>query len=122
MDYMKPSSTEVGTEMLIHTGNSLTIETIEAFVQVLRAALAGDKAVAVEFEPEMEMDITAIQALCSACKTAVETHQSFIRRGPLPQALIELSEAVGCESRLLHCLQDDRPCFLNLKGELPCQK
>lgn len=84
-------------EIVILSGDRLTIETATDFARLLREALDASKKVALEFEPEMAIDITGLQIICSACKTAVAGEKSFSYHGPQPEALAALISASGAE-------------------------
>ncbi len=103
------------TEMVIGSGERLTIETIAEFVQLLRKGMAEATTVVIEFEPGVEMDLTALQVFCSACKTAKAEGKNFIHRGPPPQALLDLAAAAGSE-RHEHCTNNNTSCFRQFGG------
>jgi len=112
-----PQSSEPGSEIVINSGDRLTIETINAFAQLIRQGLAAEATtVVVEFEPAMEMDITALQVLCSACHTAAARGKRFIHRGQPPKALLDLSAAAGAERRE-PCSTNNTFCFRQFGGE-----
>ncbi|MDD5759034.1 MAG: STAS domain-containing protein [Desulfobulbaceae bacterium] len=83
--------------MLIASGKRLTIENTAEFAQQIRAGLAESKSVAIQFDPNIEVDITSLQVLCAACKTAVVEKKVLSCRGELPKALIDLVAAAGAE-------------------------
>jgi hypothetical protein len=103
------------TESVVSSGDRLTIETIGDFIQSLRQGLNEARTVLVEFNPDVELDMTALQVLCSACKTAAAEGKNFKYRGLFPQALQELSVAAGAE-RHEHCSIDNTSCFRQLGG------
>ena len=96
--------------ILINSGARLTIDTIAEFVTLIKAGLAESKEVAVAFDPGLEADMTAMQVLCSAHRTAVTMGKAFSRRGEMPRALRNLVVAAGSERR--------RPCTYN--NGAPC--
>ena len=93
------SSGQANDQIVINSGKRLTIENAADFTQRLRQGLAGSRNVAVEFEADVEMDITALQILCSACKTAAAAGSSFSCHGERPKALIELLDGCGARFR-----------------------
>ena len=103
------------TEKVIGSGGRLTIETIADYLQRIRTGLAEADTVVLEFEPEVEMDITALQVLCSACKTAAASGKRCLHRGPTPKALIELAAAAGAE-RHIPCGNHNESCFRQFGG------
>ncbi|MEI6704506.1 MAG: STAS domain-containing protein, partial [Deltaproteobacteria bacterium] len=53
--------------------------------------------VSIEFEPEVEIDITGVQILCSGCKSAANSGKTFSYHGPQPQALTDIIVTSGSE-------------------------
>jgi anti-anti-sigma regulatory factor len=84
-------------EIIVTSGNRLTIENAADFSRILREALEASKSVAIEFEPAVEIDITGVQILCSACKSAAESGITFSYYGLHPQALAEIIISTGAE-------------------------
>lgn len=108
-----------GETLILNSGRQLTIETIGDFAAQIRAALAERTAVAVAFPAEVELDITALQLFCSACKTAGAAGKSFSYQGPLPEALYRLAAESGAE-RHDQCPIDSSACFRKIGGSSPC--
>lgn len=102
-------------ERIINSGARLTIETIAEFAQQLRSALAEANTVVIEFNENVEMDITALQIFCSTCQTARAAGKNFIYRGPLPTTLLQLAAAAGSE-RHDFCTVDNASCFRKFGG------
>jgi hypothetical protein len=102
-------------EIVITSGPRLTIETTADFVQRIRQGLADAETVVIEFAPEVEMDITALQVFCSACRTAATEKKRFTHRGPVPKALIDLATAAGSE-RHDPCSNNNQSCFRQFEG------
>lgn len=96
----------------IGSGSRLTIDTIVDFIQRLRQGLNETETLLIEFEPGVEMDITALQALCSAYTTALDQGKRFVRQGPAPNALIDLAAAAGIQCRE-RCIKHNEPCFFS---------
>jgi hypothetical protein len=115
MEHVTMKSAQQNNEWVISSGERLTIETITDYVQLIRTGLAEADTVILEFDPKVEMDITALQAMCSACKTAVASGKRCIHRGPTPKALIELAVAAGAE-RHNPCGYHKDSCFLEFGG------
>jgi len=107
------SSVQEDGSILINSGPRLTIENTIEFARLIREGLADakSKSVAVQFDPDLEVDITALQVLCSACKTAATMGKAFSCQGERPKALTELVAAAGAE-RHGGCKQNnDGPCL-----------
>jgi len=97
--------------VVLSSGARLTIESIADFTRLVRDALDGAKSVAVAFESDLEVDITALQVLCSACKTAAAEGKSFSCSGPQPQALVDLIVAAGAEHHGACRSNNNNPCI-----------
>ncbi len=91
------SSSQKKGEIVIKSGERLTIENVADFTRLLREGLSAAKRVAVQFDKDVEVDITVLQALCSACKTAAAEGSIFSCHGPQPKALVDLLIASGAE-------------------------
>ena len=101
--------------LVIDSGPQLTIETIGDFAARLRAALSESDRVAVALPQEVELDITALQLFCAACKTAGAAGKSFSLQDPLPEELQRLVAASGSD-RHEHCAYDSSACFRKIGG------
>jgi anti-anti-sigma regulatory factor len=91
------SSVRENGDITITSGDRLTIETAADFARVVRESLNSSHLVAIEFEPAMEIDITGLQILCSACRSAANSGKIFVYRGLQPQALTDLITSSGAE-------------------------
>jgi anti-anti-sigma regulatory factor len=89
------SSGQDNGEIVISSGKRLTIETAADFTQRIRKGLSAAGSVAVVFDADVELDITALQVLCSACRTAAAEGKTFSYRGGQPKALADLIAACG---------------------------
>lgn len=91
------SSVRENGEIIVTSGDRLTIENAAEFSRIIREALEGSNNVALEFEPSVEMDLTGLQILCSACKSAAASGKTFSYNGPQPQALAAIIAGSGAE-------------------------
>lgn len=103
------------TERVIASGDRLTIETIAAFVQQIRDGLAEADTVVIEFQRDILLDITALQAFCSACRAATAAGKKFGFRGPLPETLVQFAMTAGSE-RHESCTNNNISCFRQFGG------
>jgi anti-anti-sigma regulatory factor len=105
------SSIRENGEIIITSGARLTIENAAEFSRIIREALEASKNVALEFEPAVEIDITGLQILCSACKSAASGGNSFSCHGPQPQALADIiiSSGAGRNAACKH--NNDSTCI-----------
>ena len=91
------SSIRENGEIIITSGDRLTIETSAEFSRIVIEALGTSKNVEIEFDPTVELDITGVQILCSACKSAAQSGKTFSYHGPQPQALADIIASCGAE-------------------------
>ena len=91
------SSVRENGEIIITSGDRLTIETAGDFSRIVRESLGATHLVAIEFEPTVEIDITGLQILCSACRSAAQAGKIFTYHGSQPQALIDIISRSGAE-------------------------
>jgi len=91
------SSIRENGETIITSGARLTIEHAADFLRIVREALEASRDVSIEFEPEVEIDITGVQILCSGCKSAANSGKTFSYHGPQPQALTDIIVTSGSE-------------------------
>ena len=115
MEQLTQNNAERDGEIIINSGDRLTIDTTGAFAQRIMQGLAEAGTVVIEFEPDVELDITALQVFCSACMKATAEGKRFIHRGPAPQALLDLTAAMGAE-RHEHCENNNMLCFRQFGG------
>jgi len=96
---------------LINSGDRLTIESAADFRQHLMKGMAASQNLSIEFEADLEIDLTGMQLLCSACRTAAASGKHISFQGPRPRALEELIEACGAGRHSL-CKQNlDSTCI-----------
>jgi anti-anti-sigma regulatory factor len=105
------SSVRETGKIIITSGDRLTIENAAEFSQIIRDALEASKHVAIEFEPAVEIDITGLQILCSACKSAAAHGAVFTYHGPQPQALTDIILSSGVERHAVCKHNNDSTCI-----------
>lgn len=96
--------------VLIHSGERLTIENMAEFATLIKEGLAEAKSVAVQFNANLEVDITALQVLCSAHRSAVTKGKTFVRLGEMPQSLLNLAAALGSDRHRECNYNKGNPC------------
>lgn len=105
------SSCRENGEIVITSGDRLTIENAAEFARMTSEALASSKNVLVEFEPAVEIDITGLQILCSACKTAAASGSVFSFQGSRPEALAGIISTSGAERNAVCKHNNDSTCI-----------
>jgi anti-anti-sigma regulatory factor len=105
------SSVRENGEIIITSGDRLTIENAADFARLAREAMEASNVVAIEFEPAVEIDITGIQIICSACKSAAQSGKTFSYSGPQPQALADIITSSGAERHAICKHNNDSTCI-----------
>ena len=105
MNVCKVSTTvsEDGLSVTISVNGRLTIDTCGEFQQTLTDALNGStRRVALDMELLEEADLTALQLVCSACKTSTLLERCFVSWNDLPDCLVSIVNSLGV-SNIAHC-------------------
>ncbi|MDD2309865.1 MAG: STAS domain-containing protein [Desulfuromonadaceae bacterium] len=105
------SSVREDGEIIITSGDQLTIETAAEFSRIVCEALEASKNVAIEFEPAVKIDITGVQVLCSACKSAAQSGATFAFHGAAPQGLADITASSGAERRAVCKHNNNSTCI-----------
>ena len=105
------SSVRENGEIIVTSGDRLTIENAAVFSRILREALETSNNIAIEFEPAVEIDITGLQILCSTCKSAAKFGKTFSYHGLQPQALADIITSSGAERRAVCKHNNDSTCI-----------
>jgi anti-anti-sigma regulatory factor len=105
------SSVRENGEIVVTSGDRLTIENAADFARIVRDALEASFVVALEFEPAVEIDITGVQVICSACKSAAAAGKIFTYHGSQPQALADIIKNGGTERHAVCKHNNDSTCI-----------
>lgn len=105
------SSVRENGEIIVTSGDRLTIENAAEFARIVREALEASKSVAIEFESAVEIDITGVQVICSACKSAALGDKTFSYHGLQPQALSGIITSSGAERHAVCKHNNDSTCI-----------
>lgn len=105
------SSVRENGEIIITSGDRLTIENATEFAHILSESLASASVVVLEFEPAVEIDISGMQIICSACKSAAAGGKVFSYHGLQPQALATLIASSGAERHAVCKHNNDSTCI-----------
>jgi anti-anti-sigma regulatory factor len=108
-----PLNSSIGEsgEIIITSGDRLTIETAADFSRIVREALDASNYIALEFEANVAIDITGVQIICSACRSAAEAGKTFSFHGPQPHALTEIISSCGGERHAPCKHNNDSSCI-----------
>lgn len=105
------SSCRENGEIIISSGDRLTIENASEFARIINEALNSSKNVAIEFESALEVDITGLQLICSACKSAAAKGCNFSYHGLMPPALTDMIIASGAARYTVCRHNNDSTCI-----------
>jgi len=105
------SSVRENGDIVITSGDSLTIENVAEFSRIAIEALDAAHTVIVEFEPDVAIDITGVQLICSACKSASAVGKVFTYRGSQPHSLTDIITGSGAERNTDCKYNNDSSCF-----------
>lgn len=97
------SSVRENGEIIITSGDRLNVENAAVFLQHVREALQVSKNVTIEFESEVEIDITGVQVICAACRSAAANDKTFSYKGTQPRGLVYIIAACGGEPHAAIC-------------------
>lgn len=95
----------------VRSGERLTIENADELRQVLIESFGQSGHVTICFDPALELDITALQIICSACKTAARNNSVFVYEGALPEGLAALVTTCGAERHSACKYNNDSTCI-----------
>ena len=87
-----------GAATVVGLGGRLTQARAGGIRAALRAALAEGKPVAIRFDAVGEADLTLLQLLCAAHRTAALRGQEMTVTGAVPDAIAALAERAGAEA------------------------
>ena len=105
------SSARESGQIIITSGDRLTIETAAEFSRIFREAFETSNNVAIEFDPAVAIDITGVQILCSACRSAARSGKALTFHGPRPQALTSIIASIGAERHSVCKDNNDSTCI-----------
>jgi len=107
-DLKEPADASTAT---VAVNGALTIERSGEFRQTLVDALAGARHVVLDVGQLHDIDLPALQLICSACKAAAAANKTFTLEGPLPDCLTALRDGIGvCRSNPC-CQNENASCI-----------
>jgi anti-anti-sigma regulatory factor len=101
----KTLAADGSTATLVLSG-ALNIETAAEFQRTLNEAILESSLVLLDARRLEELDISILQVICSACKTAAASKRRFIPEGELPACMKALNSGIGV-SMELPCRQNN---------------
>lgn len=101
---------EVGMITLQWSGD-LTVRRIAVLKTDVEKALAAAESVAIAIAADAECDMTLMQLLCAAHRTAVSQGKTLTLNGDLPEQLLMVMKLAGF-TRHIGCARDQAGCCL----------
>ena len=90
-----PKEPSDASAVTVAVSGALTIERSGEFRQTLIDALSGAQRVVLNIEQLHDIDIPALQLICSACKTAAAANKILTFAGSPPDCLMALKNGIG---------------------------
>ncbi|HEY3309888.1 MAG TPA: STAS domain-containing protein [Desulfuromonadaceae bacterium] len=104
------TSDGTGSISTVTISGVLKIEAAAELHQTLVEALAESQQVVLDAKLLEEMDMSILQAVCSACKTAAAGKKSFTFDGELPVCMATLNSGIGTYQGLSCRQNNDEAC------------
>jgi anti-anti-sigma regulatory factor len=98
---IKVTMSDNGELATVIVGETLTIETCAEFKQALSNALDTALQVVLDAHQLKQVDITSLQLICSACKSASSRNRSFIFGDDIPNCIETLRTVIGANQSSL---------------------
>ena len=105
------------TTATVVLGGTLNIEAAAELRRVLGEALTEAPQVLLDTRQLEELDITILQTICSACKTAAASGRRLLAEGEFPDCMKALNNGIGAHMALPCRQNNDQPCIW-FKGAL----
>lgn len=100
-----------GTLLEIVLEGRLAIDTTPELLALLRAQLSAVNKTKLNVAALTDVDLSGMQLICSACRTALENRQSFNFSGNLAPCVQEAITAVGLQRHTICKHNVDKPCL-----------
>lgn len=100
-----------GTSSTVTISGALKIEAAAELRQALVEAMAEAPQVVLDARLLEEMDMSILQTVCSACKTAAARKQGFLFTGELPVCMTALNSGIGAYQGSSCKQNNDGPCI-----------
>jgi anti-anti-sigma regulatory factor len=101
-----------GSSATVAISGTLTIDLSSEFHQALADAFKSAQRVALDARRLQKIDLTTLQIICSACKTASAQQRSFVLEGEPPDCVQTLCKEIGASQNApCCCLDAKKPCI-----------
>ncbi len=106
---MQQLEVDEGEKVTLQWSGDLTIRRIAELKEQVQKALAAASHVSIEIAAEAECDMTVLQLLCAAHRTASRQDKSLVLCGEIPEQLKVIMNLAGF-SRHIGCAKDKSGC------------
>lgn len=101
-----------GTTATVTISGALNIEVVAELHRALGGAISEAPRVVLDARQLEGLDITILQALCSACKTAAAAGCSLLFAGEAPSCIKSLNSGIGAHMGSPCRQNNNEPCIL----------
>ena len=108
---MKQQGVDAGEMLTLQWGGDLTVRRIAELKTQVQQALATATQVSIAIAPESECDLTVMQLLCAAHRTAIRQGKTLQLCGEIPEQFKMIMNLAGF-SRHIGCARDESGCCL----------
>ena len=108
---MKQQGVDAGEMLTLQWGGDLTVRRIAELKTQVQQALATATQVSIAIAPESECDLTIMQLLCAAHRTASRQGKTLQLCGEIPEQFKMIMNLAGF-SRHIGCARDQSGCCL----------
>jgi len=105
----KTLASDGSTATLVLRG-ALNIETAAELQRTLHEAFAESPLVLLDTRQLEELDVSILQTICSACKSAAASKRRFVLEGELPTCMKALAEGIGAHMESPCRQNNNEPC------------
>lgn len=115
---MTQQGVDMGEMLTLQWGGDLTVRRIAELKAQVQQALATATQVSIAIAPDAECDLTTLQLLCAAHRTASRQAKMLQLCGEIPEQFKRIMNLAGF-SRHVGCVRDESGCCLwpLLRGE-----
>jgi len=110
-----------GTEMNVTLSGALSIENAAELQSALADAISGAKLVRLELHRLEHVDLTIMQVICSACRTAAAGGGQLVSDFKLPECMERFNSSIGAHVASQCSYNKGEPC-LWFGGDKTCQR
>lgn len=99
-----------GASATVTISGALKIDAADDLRRVLEEALSEAPTVVLDAGRLEDMDLTILQTVCSACKSAAARNRVFLFKGELPNCMTAFNSGIGAYKGASCRQNNDEPC------------